>query len=86
MSVSAPFLGLGLALTGLGTILLLLSFNQRIDDGKEYHSAGVIFLGPIPVAFGGRSRWAIMGIAVIVMIFLLVVAALAQPEILGLLT
>ncbi len=52
MSVSAPFLGLGLALTGLGTILLLLSFNQRIDDGKEYHSAGVIFLGQIPVAFG----------------------------------
>ncbi len=86
MSVSAPFLGLGLALTGLGTTLLLLSFNQRNDDEKEYHSAGVIFLGPIPVSFGGRSRWAIMGIAVIVMIFLFVVAALAQPEILGLLT
>jgi hypothetical protein len=44
MSISAPFLGLGLALTGLGTTLLLLSFNQRNDDGKEYRLAGVIFL------------------------------------------
>jgi uncharacterized membrane protein len=60
--------------------------NQRNDDGEEYRSAGVIFLGSIPIAFGGRSRWAILGIAVIVMIFLFVVAALAQPEILGLLT
>jgi len=86
MSVSAPFLGLGLALTGLGTTLLLLSFNQRNDDGEEYSSVGVIFLGPIPIAFGGRSRWAIVGIAVTVMIFVFVVAALAQPEILGLFT
>ncbi len=86
MSVTAPFLGLGLAMTGLGTTLLLLSFNRRDDDGEEYRSAGAIFLGPIPLAFGGKSRWAILGIAIIVMIFLFVVAALAQPEILGLLT
>jgi len=84
MSVSAPFLGLGLALTGLGTTLLLLSFNQRNDDGKERHYTWVKFLGPIPINFGGRNRWTIVGIAVIVMIFLFVAAAMAQPDILGL--
>jgi uncharacterized membrane protein len=84
MSVSAPFLGLGLALTGLGTTLLLLSFNKRNDDRKEHHYTGVIFLGPIPIASGGRNSWTSVGIAVVVIIFLFVAAAMAQPEILGL--
>jgi uncharacterized membrane protein len=41
-------------------------------------------LGPIPIVFGSRNRWAIAGIAVLAMIFLFVAAAMAQPEILGL--
>ncbi len=62
MSVSAPFLGLGLAMTGLGTILLLLSFKPR-DEGEDagYRSSGVIFLGPILIVFGagtGGRLWA----------------------------
>jgi hypothetical protein len=52
MSVSAPFLGLGLALTGLGTTLLLLSFNQRNDDGKEYRLARA---SPSEAGADGRS-------------------------------
>jgi uncharacterized membrane protein len=84
MNVSAPSLGLGLALTGLGTTLLLLSFNQRNDNGKEHHYTGVIFLGPIPIPLGGRNRWTTVGNAVVVMIFLFVAAAMAQPKILGL--
>jgi len=85
MSVSAPFLRLGLAMTGLGTILLLLSFKPR-NEGEDvgYRSSGVIFLGSIPIVFGGRNRWAIVGIAVMAMIFLFVAAAMAQPKILGL--
>jgi uncharacterized protein (TIGR00304 family) len=85
MSVSAPFLGLGLAMTGLGTILLLLSVIPRNEgEDVEYRSSGMIFLGPIPIVFGGRNRWAIAGITILAMIFLFVAAAMAQPEILGL--
>lgn len=85
MSLSAPTLGLGLAMTGLDTIMLLLSFKPR-DEGEDagYRSSGVIFLGPIPIVFGGMNRWAIVGIAVLATIFLFVAAAMAQPEILGL--
>ena len=82
MNVSVPLLGLGLAMTGIGTILLLLSFKPR-NEG-ELRSTGIIFLGPIPLAFGGRGMWAIVGIAIVVMIFIFVAAAMAQPEILGL--
>ena len=82
MSVSAPLLGIGLAMTGIGTILLLLSFKPR-DEG-ELRSTGIIFLGPNPLAFKGRGMWAIVGIATLVMIFIFVAAAMAQPEILGL--
>ena len=82
MNVSAPLLGLGLAMTGIGTILLLLSFKPR-NEGK-LSSTGIIFLGPIPLAFGSRGMWAIVGIAIVVMIFIFVAAAMAQPEILGL--
>ena len=82
MSVSAPLLGLGLAMTGIGTILLLLSFKPR-DEGK-LRSTGIIFLGPFPLAFRGRGMWAIVGITILVMIFIFVAAAMAQPEILGL--
>jgi uncharacterized membrane protein len=72
-------------MTGLGTIMLLLSFKPR-DEGEDtgYRLPGVIFLGPIPIVFGGRNRWAITGIAVLAMIFPFVAAAMAQPEILGL--
>jgi uncharacterized membrane protein len=70
---------------GIGTILLLLSFKPR-DEGEDtgYHSLGGIFLGPIPIVIRGMNRQAIVGIAVLAMIFLFVVVAMAQPEILGL--
>ena len=85
MNVSAPLLCLGLAMTGIGTILLLLNFKPRNEgDEGELRSTGIIFLGPIPLAFGGRGMWAIVGIAIVVMIFIFVAAAIAQPEILRL--
>ena len=85
MSISTPLLGLGLVMAGLGTILLLLSCNSRGErDDAEFRSAGVICLGPIPIAFGGVSKWSMVGIAVAVMILLFVAAAMAQPEIISL--
>jgi uncharacterized membrane protein len=85
LNISAPLLGLGLTMTGIGTILLLLSFKPRDEgDEGELRSTGIIFLGLIPLAFGGRGMWAIVGIAIVVMIFIFVAAAMAQPEILRL--
>ena len=85
MSVSTPLLSLGLALTGIGTILMLLSFKPR-DEGDEgkLSSTGIIFLGPIPLTFRGRGMWAVVGIAIVVMFFIFVAAVMAQPEILRL--
>ena len=85
MSVSAPLLGLGLAMTGIGTILLLISFKPR-NEGyeREVSSTGIIFLGPIPLVFRSKGIWAIIGAAIVVMIFIFVAAAMAQPETLGL--
>ena len=84
MSVSTALLGLGLTMTGLGTVMLLLSFSKR---GKRENSlneaAGVIFIGPIPIVLAGRGKWVLVGIAAAVVIILLMAAVIAQPDIIG---
>lgn len=84
MSVSPQALGLGLTMSGLGTILLLLSFRSKLEKAEtDFKASGVIFLGPIPIALGGKSIWTIIGLAVTVVALIFVVAVVAQPEILG---
>ena len=83
MDVSAPMLILGLALTAVGTVMLLLSFRPtERGEELEHGGAGVIFIGPIPIVFGGRGRWTLIGVAVAAIALLLVVASM-NPDIIG---
>ena len=85
MGISAPLFGLGFAMTVIGALLLFVSFRSREDEerGVEFRSAGIIFIGPIPIVLGGRGKWMLIGIAAAVVIALLVVLTMAQPGSLG---
>lgn len=84
MGFSAPMFVLGLALTAVGTAMVLLSFRPRDREGEvEHRGIGVIFIGPIPIVFGGKGRWVYIGIAVAAMIALLLVAAAMNPDLIG---
>jgi uncharacterized protein (TIGR00304 family) len=84
MSVSPQALGLGLTMSGLGTILLLLSLRSKLEKAETvFKASGVIFLGPIPIVLGGKSIWTIIGLAITVVALIFVAAVVAQPEILG---
>lgn len=84
MGVSAPLLVLGLALTAMGTIMLLLSFRPREGRGDvEHRGVGVLFIGPIPIVFGGSKRWFVIGIAVAAVVALLLLAASMNPDLIG---
>jgi uncharacterized membrane protein len=83
MSVTPQALGLGLTMSGLGTVLLLLSFRSKLERVRTgFKTSGVIFLGPIPLVLGGKSIWTIIGLAISVVALIFVAAVVAQPEIL----
>ena len=84
MSISQQALGLGLTMSGLGTILLLLSFRSKLEKAQtNFKASGVIYLGPIPIVLGGKSIWTIIGLALSVVALIFVAAVVAQPDILG---
>jgi uncharacterized membrane protein len=80
MDVSTFLLGFGLALTGLGVLMLLLGMRHREGGGEvEGGAAGLIFIGPVPLVFGGRGRWMLFWIAAVFIFVILIVLAMAQP-------
>ena len=80
MEVSAQILSIGLVLTGLGVILLLLSLRRRHEsDSMGFRSTGVIFFGPIPIILGGKNKWAIIGIAIFVVVIIYFTSTVALP-------
>jgi uncharacterized membrane protein len=82
MSVSPQALGLGLTMSGLGTILLLLSLRSKLEKAETvFKASGVIFLGPTPIVLGGKSIWTIIGLAIGVVALIFVAAVMAQPDI-----
>jgi len=84
MSVSPQALGLGLTMSGLGTILLLLSVRSKLEKAEtNFKTSGVIFIGPIPIVLGGKSIWTIIGLAIGVVALIFVAAVMAQPDIIG---
>ena len=71
-------------MSGLGTILLLLSFRSKLEKAQtNFKASGVIYLGPIPIVLGGKSIWTIIGLALSVVALIFVAAVVAQPDILG---
>lgn len=84
MKVSAPILTLGLTLMAAGSIMLILSFRSG-DPRKsiEHRGMGVIFIGPIPIIFGGSKKWFVVGIALAAVIAVLLLAASLQPNLFG---
>ena len=84
MGVSAPLLVLGLAMTAVGTVMLLLSFLPRERRGDvEHRGVGVILIGPIPIVFGGDRRWLVIGVAVAAVIAVVLLAASMYPDLIG---
>lgn len=84
VSASTPLLGLGLAMTGLGAILILLSFRYSMERGEaEHRAAGLVFIGPIPIVFGGKSNWAAIVAAFVFVIVFLIIMATIQPNLIG---
>lgn len=84
MGISAPLFGLGFAMTAIGALLLYVSFRSKAKErGVEHRSAGVIFIGPIPIVLGGRGRWALVGVAAALVIAFLMVLAAGRPSSLG---
>ena len=85
MSISPQALGLGLTMSGLGTILLLLSLRSKLEkEVTGFKASGVIFIGPIPIVLGGKSIWTIIGMAIVFVALIFVAAVMAQPEVLRL--
>jgi uncharacterized membrane protein len=84
MAVSIPLLVFGLSMTAIGVAMILLSLRPR-DAGKnvEHRGAALIFLGPIPIFFAGKGRWALMGVTVAAVIALLLVVASMHPDLIG---
>ncbi|KON30863.1 hypothetical protein AC482_02620 [miscellaneous Crenarchaeota group-15 archaeon DG-45] len=83
MAVSAPMFVLGLSMAAIGTVMLFLSFRPR--EGRErfeHGGMGVIFIGPLPIALGGRGRWVLVGMAIAVVTILFLVAS-ARPDLIG---
>jgi len=84
MAVSIPLLVFGLSLTAIGVAVLLLSLRPRDRrEGVEHRGLAVIFFGPIPIVFGGKGRWALIGAAIAAVIALLLVFASMHPELIG---
>lgn len=84
MVVSTPVLALGLALTAVGTAMLLLSLRLRGNKRDvEHRGRGVILIGSIPIIFGGNRRLLAIGIAVAAVIALLLLAASMYPDLIG---
>ncbi|RLI08315.1 hypothetical protein DRO42_06610, partial [Candidatus Bathyarchaeota archaeon] len=44
---------------------------------------GVIFIGPIPIVFGGDRRWLVIGVAVAAVIAVVLLAASMYPDLIG---
>jgi uncharacterized membrane protein len=84
MVASTPLLGIGLAMTSVGIFIILLSLKPRDETGETRHkAAGFIFIGPIPIIIGGKSRWTIVGLALITIIAFMILMALTQPNLVG---
>ncbi len=85
MAVSTPLFGLGFAMMATGALLLFLSFRSREDGdrGVEYRSAGIIFIGPIPIVLGGRGKWMLIGVAAVAVIAILIILTMAPPGSMG---
>ena len=84
MAVSVPLFVFGLSLTAIGVFMVLLSLRPRDGrKGVEHRGAAIIFLGPIPIVFAGKGRWALMGVTVAAVIALLLVVASMYPELIG---
>lgn len=84
MVFSAPLLVLGLMMTAVGVALIFLSLRPRRGrEEVEQRGVGVVFIGPIPIVFGGSGKWAVIGVAVAMVIALLLVAASKRPDLIG---
>lgn len=83
MDISA-LLPLGFMLICAGVMMLLISvkMNKRSDDirRKEF---GIVFLGPIPIVFGGSKRIVVIGLVFVALIAALLFIGLANPQLIG---
>jgi hypothetical protein len=84
MSVSPQILGLGLTMSGLGTILLLLSYKAKWEDLKSsLRKEEAVLFSPLFNFIAGKSILNTFVIAIGVVITIFIMAVIAQPNILS---
>ena len=77
---SIPLLLLGFVLIAAGIVLLILSYGGGRVEGRGF---GILFIGPIPIIFGGEGkRWLLIAFLAAIF-FLLILAASMGRRIVG---
>jgi uncharacterized membrane protein len=82
MDASGGFLVLGLAIILVGVVMVYLSLKAEFSEAKS-RGIGLIFIGPIPLVFGGSGRWVLAAIVIGAAIMVLILIGSAEPNMIG---
>lgn len=84
MDFSVLLIPLGFMLICAGVMMLLMSLkkNKRSDDIRRMEF-GMIFLGPIPIVFGGSKRIVVIGLVLVALIAALLFIGFTNPQLIG---
>lgn len=77
---TTTLLPLGFVLIVVGIALLILSFGGRRVEGRGF---GILFIGPIPILFGGGGRRWLLFTLIAALLFLLILALSTSPHVVG---
>ena len=58
----------GIALVFLG--VMLSSIRRVKEDNTKVGGGGVVFIGPIPIAFGTSSKWVVIALVLAILLML----------------
>jgi len=84
LSFSVPMLALGLSITAIGIVMLILSFRPARRKGEAIRrGVGVVFIGPLPIVFGGSKKLVLIGMAAALAMALLLLIAYTNPSMVG---
>ena len=80
MPPSTPLLLSGFLLIAVGILLLIFSYGGRGVEGRGF---GILFIGPIPILFGGEGRrWMLIALLA-ALLFLLFMVISMRPHMVG---
>jgi uncharacterized protein (TIGR00304 family) len=81
MDLSTILFTTGFVISGIGFGLVLLSLKASSDELKR-KATGIIFVGPIPLIFGGDRRFVTLLLVTAILIFIFIISVY-QPNLIG---